>query len=85
MADDRRELDRVAWRRLRARVLREEPFCLDCDRDGLTTRAVEVDHVDGNPANNSLSNLRPLCKSHHSRKTRSSGYNYRGQGENKLK
>ena len=57
-----------AWRRIRARFLRAHPLCCapECDRP-----ATEVDHVtplaDG--GTHAWSNLQPLCKPHHSRKT----------------
>ena len=45
------------------------PLCEDCKAIGRITRAVEVDHIDGDSGNNAGDNLRSLCKSHHSRKT----------------
>ncbi len=63
-------LNGSAWRRLRASVLCEQPLCPECEADGYLVPAVEVDHVDGNPANNERENLRGLCKMHHGQKTR---------------
>ena len=57
------------WRKIRASVLSRHPLCLFCEEEGKTTTATEVDHIDGNSRNNSPENLRPLCKSCHSRRT----------------
>ena len=50
-------------------VLRERPLCESCRAAGRLTAATEVDHADGNVWNLEAANLRPLCKSCHSRKT----------------
>lgn len=65
-ADPRRTipLNSAAWRRLRARVLAEQPLCLMC-----SDVATDVDHVSGDPSDNSRKNLQPLCHACHSRKT----------------
>ena len=70
-ADPRRtlKLNGAAWQRLRKSVLNGEPMCRECTREGRTVLATEVDHLDGNPGNNDATNLNPLCRSHHSRKT----------------
>lgn len=57
------------WRKVRAMVLAREPRCRDCAAAGRVTLATEVHHLDGNPRNNALDNLVPLCKSCHSRRT----------------
>ena len=57
------------WRRVRAMVLAREPRCRDCAAVGRLTLATEVHHLDGNPRNNALDNLMPLCKPCHSRRT----------------
>jgi hypothetical protein len=62
-------LNTAAWIKLRKYVLAVEPCCRHCTAEGLTTPATEVDHSDNNPSNNTLENLQPLCKPHHSRKT----------------
>ena len=59
----------AAWRKVRAAVLRDEPLCRMCKADGRVIAATRVDHVDGNPWNRARSNLRPLCESHHNRRT----------------
>ena len=63
-------LNGVAWRKLRAYVLRGEPLCRHCTARGIgPVVATEVDHADNNPANNDMLNLQPLCRTHHSQKT----------------
>lgn len=70
-ADPRRTLPLTgaAWRKLRAYILDESPLCEHCDERGLTVAATDVDHVDGDPSNNSMANLQSLCHSCHSIKT----------------
>lgn len=55
------------WRKLRAQVLEEEPFCRLCGAPG-----VEVDHIIGRArgGTDDRSNLRGLCHSCHAIKTR---------------
>lgn len=62
-------LNGVAWRKLRALVLSEQPFCSRCERVGRMTPATDVDHVDGDPTNNTRANLMGLCHECHSQKT----------------
>ena len=57
------------WRALRAVVLSLNPLCVECQRKGKFTPAIDVDHVDGNDSNNDPGNLQGLCKSCHTRKT----------------
>jgi len=60
------------WRKLRAWFIRQHPLCAECGRQGRTTPAEHVDHIvpmaDGGAAWDE-SNLEPLCKPCHSRKT----------------
>ncbi len=72
-ADPRRTLplNSSAWQRLRASVLAGEPLCRQCVREGRTELATDVDHRDGDPGNNDMVNLQPLCHPCHSRKTAS--------------
>lgn len=59
----------TTWRKLRAVVLREEPLCRQCQKDGRLTPANEVDHIDEDSFNNNRSNLQALCKPCHAKKT----------------
>lgn len=70
-------LNGAAWRKLRARVLAEQPMCADCYNAGRLTLATDVDHADNDPSNNERSNLIGLCHACHSAKTR------RWQNENR--
>lgn len=71
IADARRTLalNTARWQRLRASVLAEHPLCAHCFERGAITPATDVDHADGNPANNERSNLQSLCHACHSTKT----------------
>lgn len=70
-ADPRRAipLNSSAWRKLREQVLAREPLCRRCYGLGHITPATDVDHVSGDPSDNSRANLQPLCHECHSRKT----------------
>ncbi|WP_313297395.1 HNH endonuclease signature motif containing protein [Diaphorobacter sp.] len=70
-ADPRRvlPLTGAAWRKLRAHVLAGEPLCRHCAARGLVVEATDVDHVNGDPSDNSMDNLQSLCHSCHSTKT----------------
>ncbi|MGK2927932.1 MAG: HNH endonuclease signature motif containing protein [Lysobacterales bacterium] len=57
------------WRKLRAYVLAREPLCRECRKEGRTTPATVVDHIDGDSFNNATTNLQPLCAKHHGRLT----------------
>ena len=59
----------AAWRRVRLAVLADEPLCRFCAAAALVVPAVEVDHIDGDSQHNARSNLRPLCRPCHSRRT----------------
>ncbi|KRG38833.1 hypothetical protein ARC78_15260 [Stenotrophomonas pictorum JCM 9942] len=59
----------AAWRRLRAAILADEPLCRICASKGYTRGANHVDHINGDPSNNDMTNLQPLCAPCHSRKT----------------
>ena len=58
--------DTKRWKRLRRMVLAKDPICITI---GCNKPATDVDHIDGNNANNHMSNLDALCHSCHSRKT----------------
>lgn len=58
--------------RLKARYLRRHPFCVECQAEGRTVLATELDHVrsigeGGSPDDDA--NLQGLCTEHHARKT----------------
>jgi 5-methylcytosine-specific restriction enzyme A len=59
------------WRQLRARVMREEPLCRECLREGVTKAGEQVDHIVAKRAGGTdeRSNLQNLCAMHHRRKT----------------
>ncbi|MEG6507059.1 HNH endonuclease [Nitratidesulfovibrio sp. 1201_IL3209] len=61
----------AAWRRLRADVLRDEPLCRECARQGRVTPATDVDHIVARSrgGTDDRANLQPLCHRCHSRKT----------------
>ena len=60
------------WRRLRDWYLPRHPECVECKRLGVPldpNAVLEIDHIDGDVTNCALSNLRTLCKAHHSQRT----------------
>ena len=66
--DDKRFYDSVLWRKVRAQVLREEPYCRECARHNIITLAAMVDHIErlatgGNRLDRA--NLQSLCNSCH--------------------
>jgi 5-methylcytosine-specific restriction endonuclease McrA len=57
------------WRKIRRRVLERDGFrCVECD----APYPLEVDHIDGDPTNDKLTNLQTLCTDCHRRKHASS-------------
>lgn len=61
------------WRKFRDRYVKENPLCLHCLKEGKLTPTKDVDHIVPHQGDKDLfwleSNLQPLCKSHHSKKT----------------
>lgn len=70
-ADPRRTipLQSAQWQRLRASILIDEPLCRHCMSRGIVTAGTDVDHISGDPSDNSRENLQVLCHSCHSIKT----------------
>lgn len=70
-ADPRRvlPLNSYAWQKLRASVLDGEPLCRHCAKQGLTVPATDVDHISGDPSDDSEGAHQALCHECHSRKT----------------
>ena len=61
------------WRKLRERILDEQPTCVDCEKEGLiATPATEVHHIKTIAERPDLrlepSNLAPLCQRCHERR-----------------
>lgn len=61
------------WIRLRASVLQEQPFCVDCSKLNRLEPSTDVDHVRPHRGNVNLfwdsTNLQALCHACHSKKT----------------
>lgn len=61
------------WRALRAAVLAERPFCVECEREGRLVQAAVVDHIRPHKGDAALfwcrANLAPMCAACHNRKT----------------
>jgi 5-methylcytosine-specific restriction protein A len=62
-----------SWRAMRLAILQEEPFCVECCKKGIITRAECIDHIQSHKGNWSMfmdrRNLQPLCYSCHNTKT----------------
>lgn len=60
------------WRDKRAHILRLEPLCRDCSKEGLVTPAQHVHHIIERKERPDLafedSNLEPTCIQHHNAK-----------------
>jgi len=61
------------WRALRTVVLRDQPYCADCAREGRRVPTTDVDHIEPHRGDAGLfwsrQNLQALCHRHHSAKT----------------
>ncbi len=69
--EDKAFYDSMLWRRVRESILRKEPWCRECRREGRRALADMVDHVTPirmGGARVSESNLQPMCTTCHSRK-----------------
>lgn len=69
--DDRKRTRGRAWMKTRAYVLAQQPLCAECDRNGRTTAAEEVDHILplSQGGTDEIGNLQGLCKPCHKAKT----------------
>ena len=65
------------WRKLRLMVLSAEPYCKSCQQNGIVRAATDIDHIIPHKGNESLrlnrSNLQPLCKECHGKKSADEG------------
>ncbi len=61
------------WRAIRRIVLTEQPYCIECLKEGIHTVATEVDHIidikDAPTRCLDITNMQSMCKSCHARKT----------------
>ena len=64
------------WRHARRQQLNRQPFCVECLKRGITSRATMVDHIDPIKQGGDKfapTNLQSLCWSCHSRKSAEEG------------
>lgn len=69
--EDKRFYDSAIWLKLRAFVLRTEPWCRECKSQRRMALAEVVDHItpiSAGGARTNLENLQPLCHACHNRK-----------------
>lgn len=70
----RHRLYGATWRAARAAYLAQHPLCAECAKDGRTTIAVDLDHIQPHRGDRGLfwdsSNWQGLCRPCHTRKTR---------------
>jgi 5-methylcytosine-specific restriction endonuclease McrA len=80
------------WRKTTKIFLKENPFCVDCERVGIVKAAKVTDHILGlgfmidndlNPYD--LKKLQPLCHNHHNKKSGRESHLNRGMGLKKTK
>ena len=69
----------AAWHKLREIKVKQNPLCEDCEQDGLTVIVNEVDHIipisgRDDPLRLDMENLRSMCKTCHTRKTKNDSY-----------
>jgi 5-methylcytosine-specific restriction enzyme A len=57
------------WQKARLLYLKQNPLCVMCNQQGLTTSATVIDHITPHKGDNALfwdiNNWQPLCKQHH--------------------
>lgn len=60
------------WKRLRRMVIRRDPCCVLCLKQGRVTASTDADHIipKDKGGKDSLDNLQGLCSSCHGKKTR---------------
>lgn len=65
-------VDKTRWRKLRAKIFKQEPYCRECKKVGIIRSPKELDHIiaisKGGPHWDE-SNLQPLCTECHREKT----------------
>lgn len=76
------------WRKDRRLHLQENPLCVECIKQGITTPATVSDHTraireGGDPWD--WANRQPLCKGHHDRKSGREAHTRWGRGGKKPK
>ncbi len=59
----------AAHRRWAKAVLTRDPLCVDCLDEGISMRATDADHIDGDAFNRQVDNGRGLCRQCHNRRT----------------
>lgn len=68
-----------AWRKLRAAVLRDNPLCVECKKNNITTVAKVVDHIQNVSSGQTplqremlmwdVNNLQTMCQQCHNKKS----------------
>lgn len=72
--DDVRFYNSKRWKAFRLSYLKQNPLCIICTNMGRTREATVVDHITPIRLGGShfdLTNLQPMCASHHNRKSAS--------------
>jgi 5-methylcytosine-specific restriction protein A len=78
--EHKRFYDSALWKRVRLGILRNEPYCRECRRQGRLMLADMVDHITPIGAGGArvvASNLQPLCNGCHAVKRQSEGMELR--------